>query len=97
MKDFKMEKYLQKIVESVRFGLHPTFERKQAYEEVYPSPLDDEISYTRIGWREYEMPITICWQTETGKTENTIIEHNIHFKGKGKWREVSVLFNKNDI
>ena len=51
-------------------------------------------SITYTGWGYFEVPMTIYWRKISGKKESLTIDHMLNFDGKGKWKQVTIPFDK---
>ena len=83
-----------RLIEKVRFGLHPTF--GMDYMDVRANPSQKfEMAFT--GWGTFDIPTTIhfkrelCLPADKRKLE---LNHYLCFDGAGKWRSINLPIKK---
>ena len=69
--------FIQKYVEKVKFGLHPSFGVTEF--NVKSAPFEMK----RLGWGTFEIPIEIYFRRDTGRRETLKVDHMLSFEGKG--------------
>ena len=87
-----------KIIEKVRYGLHPTFGRE--YMDIQPNP-DGVFEMKFIGWGTFMIPIKVFFREEIKQgllnNQQTLeMQHYLCFDGDGLWKTI-ILPMKKDI
>ena len=86
----------KRLIEKVRFGLHPTF--GMDYMDIKAGQVKNggfEMAFT--GWGTFDIPVTIffkrelCLPPEQRKLE---LNHYLCFDGNGKWKNVVMPLKK---
>ena len=83
-----------RLIEKVRFGLHPTF--GMDYMDIKANPSGKfEMAFT--GWGTFDIPVTINFRRELclpPEKRNLHLDHYLSFDGNGKWRTVNFPLKK---
>ena len=83
-----------KLIEKVRFGLHPTFGMDHMDVKANPS---GKFEMGFKGWGTFDIPVTIHFRRELqleADKRQLKLDHYLSFDGNGKWRTVVLPIKK---
>ena len=83
-----------RLIEKVRFGLHPTF--GMDYMDIKANPSNKfEMQFT--GWGTFTIPVTVHFRRElclTPEQRQLQLDHYLCFDGNGKWQTINIPLKK---